>query len=61
VLFIVDFVSVEYFTYNIKFYFELCEFEILKHHKTRYPNFPSLIDVTQCNTFTLFNSLITKM
>jgi len=39
-------VSVEFFTYNIKFYFELHEFEILKHRKTRYPNFPSLTDIT---------------
>jgi len=45
-LFIVYFVFVECFTYNIKFYFELYEFEILKHRKTRYPNIPSLTDVT---------------
>ena len=45
-LFIVDFVSVECFTYDIKFYFQLHEFEILKHRKSRYPNFLSLTDVT---------------
>jgi len=45
-LFIVYFVSVECFTCNIKFYFELHEFEILKHRKTRYPNFHSLTNVT---------------
>jgi len=44
------------FTYNIKFYFELHEFEILKHRKTRYPNFPSLIDVTT----TVTNAVINK-
>ena len=44
--FAVDFVSIECFTYNIKFYFKLSDFQILKHRKIRYPNFPSLTDVT---------------
>ena len=41
---------IECFTYNIKFYFEPSVFEILKHHKIRYPSFPSLTDVTMAET-----------
>ena len=45
-LLMVDFVSIECFTYNVKFYFDLSEFQVLKHCKIRYPSFPSLTDVT---------------